>query len=79
MQADAGDTWLVASNKALTSKMGASSTSLFGPQYGANVVFPKQLMVDSVLNALRNSRTGNMADRDKVEAEFENTLGRKQL
>ena len=74
LQADAGDTWLVASNKALTSKMGASSTSLFGQQYGANVVFPKQLIVDSVLNALRNSRTGNMADRDKVEAEFENTL-----
>ena len=74
LQPDAGDTWLVASNKALTSKMGASSTSRFGPQFGANVVFPKQLIVDSVLNALRNSRTANLADRNKVEAEFESTL-----
>ena len=74
LHVDAGDTWLVASNKALTSKMGASSSSHFGPQYGANVVFPKQLMVDAVLNALRNSRTANMADRNKVEAEFESTL-----
>lgn len=74
LHVDAGDIWLVASNKALTSKMGASSSSLFGPQYGANVVFPKQLMVETVLSALRNSRSVNMADRYNVEAEFESTL-----
>ena len=37
---DRSDTWVVASNKALTSLIGASSASEFGPAYGANVVFP---------------------------------------
>ncbi len=67
----AAETWVVASNKALTSLIGASSTPLYGPDYGANVVFPKQLMLMAVMNALRNGRAGNMADRDKVEAELE--------
>ncbi|MFI5098300.1 MAG: hypothetical protein ACHQT6_10040 [Candidatus Acidiferrales bacterium] len=39
------DTWVVASNKALTNLIGASSATDYGPGYGANVVFPKQLMV----------------------------------
>ncbi len=74
LHAEAGDTWLVASNKALTSRIGASSASYYGPEYGANVVFPKQLMLMAVVNAMRNGRTGDMADRDKVEAEFETAM-----
>lgn len=68
------DTWVVASNKALTSMIGASSASGFGPEYGANVVFPKQLMLMAIVEALRSGRTGNMADRDKVEAELESAM-----
>ena len=68
------ETWVVASNKALTNMIGASSASDFGPEYGANVVFPKQLMITAVADALRQGRTGNMADRAKVEAELESTL-----
>ncbi|MBZ5514017.1 MAG: hypothetical protein LAN62_04075 [Acidobacteriia bacterium] len=68
------ETWVVASNKALTSLIGASSASDYGPEYGANVVFPKQLMIAAAADALRGGRTGNMADRAKVEAEFESTL-----
>ncbi len=68
------DTWIVASNKALTSLIGASSATDYGPPYGANVVFPKQLMVAAVANALRAGRTGNLADRAKVESELENML-----
>jgi hypothetical protein len=68
---DRSDTWVVASNKALTSLIGASSASDFGPAYGANVVFPKQLMLTAVADALRGGRTSNMADRSKVEAELE--------
>jgi hypothetical protein len=68
------DTWVVASNKALTSMIGASSASDYGPAYGANVVFPKQLMVAAVANALRSGRSENMADRAKVEAELEAML-----
>jgi len=74
LRAEAGDTWLVASNKALTSRIGASSASYYGPEFGANVVFPKQLMLMAIVNALRNGRTRDMADRDKVEAELETAM-----
>jgi hypothetical protein len=68
------DTWVVASNKALTNLIGASSATDYGPPYGANVVFPKQLMVAAVANALRAGRSRNMADREKIEAELRSTL-----
>jgi hypothetical protein len=71
---DRSETWVVASNKALTSLIGASSASGWGPAYGANVVFPKQLMLTAVADALRGGRTANMADRAKVEAELESAL-----
>jgi hypothetical protein len=68
------DTWVVASNKALTSLIGASSARGFGPEYGANVVFPKQLMLTAVEEALRSGRSANMADRMKVESELQSAL-----
>lgn len=68
------DTWMIASNKALTSLIGASSASQYGPSYGANVVFPKQLMVAAVVNALRAGRTGNLADRARIETELQAML-----
>ena len=74
LRVDRSETWVVASNKALTSLIGASSASDYGPAYGANVVFPKQLMIAAVADALRRGRTANMADRAKVEAELESTL-----
>jgi hypothetical protein len=69
-----GSAWVVASNKALTSQIGASSDPQYGPAYGANVVFPKQLMLQAVADALRGGRTANMADRSKVEAELESAM-----
>lgn len=74
LHADRSDAWIVASNKALTSQIGASSTHGYGPGYGANVVFPKQLMLQAVAEALRDGRTANMADRAKVEGELESAL-----
>jgi hypothetical protein len=71
---DRNKTWVVASNKALTSLIGASSDSNYGPDYGANVVFPKQLMLMAVEEALRSGRSRNMADRTKVESELENAM-----
>jgi len=68
------DAWVVASNKALTNLIGASSAANYGPPYGANVVFPKQLMVAAVANALRAGRSRNMADREKIEAELQSML-----
>jgi hypothetical protein len=74
LHADRSDTWVVASNKALTSLIGASSDTNYGLPYGANVVFPKQLMLTAVADALRGGRTANMADRGKVEAELESAM-----
>ncbi|HWA95976.1 MAG TPA: hypothetical protein VG844_15345 [Terracidiphilus sp.] len=74
LRANRSDTWMVASNKALTNMIGASSASGYGPEYGANVVFPKQLMLLAVEEALRSGRTANMADRARVEAELESAL-----
>ena len=54
LRVDRRDTWVVASNKALTSLIGASSASDYGPAYGANVVFPKQLMLMAIDDALRD-------------------------
>ena len=68
------DTWVVASNKALTNLIGASSAADYGPPYGANVVFPKQLMVAAVATALRAGRSRNMADREKIETELQSML-----
>src|ERR1019366_3132060 len=36
--------WLISSNKALTNRIGASSMAEYGVPYGANVLFPKQLL-----------------------------------
>ena len=66
LRVDRSDTWVVASNKALTSLIGASSDTNYGPAYGANVVFPKQLMLTAVVDALRSGRTANMADRARL-------------
>jgi len=74
LKADASNTWVVASNKALTNLIGASSDRGFGPAYGANVVFPKQLMLTAVAESLRSGRSANMADRAKVEAELQSVM-----
>lgn len=74
LRVDRSDTWVVASNKALTSQIGASSDAQYGPLYGANVVFPKQLMLQAVADALRAGRTSNLADRGKIEAELESAM-----
>lgn len=74
LKVDRSDTWVVASNKALTNLIGASSDANYGPGFGANVVFPKQLMLQAVADALRGGRTANMADRSKVEAELESAM-----
>ncbi len=74
LRVDRSETWVVSSNKALTNLIGSSSASDYGPEFGANVVFPKQLMITAVADALRRGQTANMADRAKVEAELESTL-----
>jgi hypothetical protein len=66
--------WLISSNKALTSRIGASSIREFGPRYGANVVFPKQLLINAVIRAASEGHPEHSADRAAMEPELEAML-----
>ncbi len=74
LRAPASDTWIVASNKALTNLIGASASLSYGPGFGANVVFPKQLMIEAVEDAIRQGNSHAFGDREKAETEFEAML-----
>jgi hypothetical protein len=66
--------WLISSNKALTSRIGASSVSAYGPAYGANVIFPKQLLINAVVRAASEGRAVHSTDRSIVAPEIEAIL-----
>jgi hypothetical protein len=68
------EVWMIASNKALTYRIGASSAGTYGPGFGANVVFPKALLLTAVEDAIRKGRQGSMADRKKLQAEIESIM-----
>jgi hypothetical protein len=62
--------WFISSNKALTSRIGASSIRDFGPRYGANVVFPKQLLINAVIRAASQGHPEHSADRAAMQPEL---------
>ncbi|HEV3196350.1 MAG TPA: hypothetical protein VGZ73_00540, partial [Bryobacteraceae bacterium] len=66
-QAGAGplDAWAVATNKSFAS-MGWSSDRGFGQPYGANVVLPKQLLLEAVQEVVKKGTAGGVANRDDV-------------
>jgi hypothetical protein len=66
--------WLISSNKALTNRIGASSMRDFGPRYGANVVFPKQLLINAVIRAASQGHPEHSADRASMQPELEAML-----
>jgi hypothetical protein len=66
----AQDTWLISSNKALTSQIGASDVRGFGPAFGANVIFPKQLLINAVVHAAAAGRAVKGTDRIAVQPEL---------
>jgi hypothetical protein len=68
------DTWFVSSNKALTSRIGASSDREYGSAYGANVVFPKQMLINAVVTAASHGRAAHSADRVSMQGEIEAML-----
>ncbi len=70
----ASDTWMVSSNKALTQLIGASSAQNYGSGFGANVIFPKQLLINAVENAIQAGRKSNLSDRTKAQDEINNIL-----
>jgi hypothetical protein len=62
------DAWVVATNKSFAS-MGSSGTP-----FGANVVLPKQLLLDGVKDIVRKPKGGSVADRDNVLRRLEEIL-----
>lgn len=70
------DVWLISSNKALTKQIGASSVREFGPAYGANVVFPKQLLINAVVRAASEGRAVHSTDRASVAPDLAAMLNR---
>jgi len=68
------EAWLISSNKALTNQIGASSVRDFGPAYGANVIFPKQLLINAVVRAAAQGRAVKGSDRAAVQPELEAML-----
>ena len=70
----AEQTWLISSNKALTNLIGASDVRGFGPGYGANVVFPKQLLINAVVRAAAQGRAVRGTDRAAVAPELQAML-----
>ncbi len=66
--------WVISSNKALTSRIGASSVRDYGPRYGANVVFPKQLLINAVIQAASQGHSDHSAARNTMQPEIEAIL-----
>ncbi len=66
--------WFISSNKALTSRIGASSIRDFGPRFGANVVFPKQLLINAVIRAASQGHPEHSADRAAMQLELQAML-----
>jgi hypothetical protein len=62
--------WFISSNKALTSRIGASSIRDFGPRYGANVVFPKQLLINAVIRAASQGHPEHSSERASMQPEL---------
>ena len=67
------DAWAVATNKSFSS-MGWSSDHAFGQPYGANVVLPKQLLLEAVQEVVKKGTAGGVANRDDVLRRLEDVL-----
>lgn len=67
------DAWVVATNKSFAS-MGASGDRAVGRPFGANVVLPKQLLLDAVREVVRKRQGEGVADRDNVRRQLESLL-----
>ena len=67
------DAWVVATNKSFAS-MGSSSDRALGAPYGANVVLPKQLLLEAVQEVVKKGVEGGVASRENVLARLEGVL-----
>ncbi len=57
------ETWVIATNKSF-SRIGASSERDFGDPYAANVILPKQLLLEAIRTAVSTEKGPGVEDRD---------------
>lgn len=67
------DAWAIATNKSF-SAIGASGERGLGLPYGANVVLPKQLLLDAVQEVVRRKPAEGVASRENVLRQLEGIL-----
>jgi hypothetical protein len=67
------DAWIIATNKSFA-QMGSGSDRNWGPSYGANVVLPKQLLLDAIGEVVRHKTGQGVADRSKLLKHLESVL-----
>jgi hypothetical protein len=67
------DVWAIATNKSF-STIGASSERSLGLPYGANVVLPKQLLLEAVQEVVRKNPSQGVASRENVLRQLEGIL-----
>lgn len=67
------DVWAVCTNKSFAS-MGAARSKTYGEDFGANVVLPKQLLLEAVDGVIKRDLDTGVANRENVLAQLENIL-----
>jgi hypothetical protein len=67
------DAWVVATNKSFAT-IGAGNERDFGPAFGANVVLPKQLLIEAVQEVVRKGADLGVAKRENVQRQLEAIL-----
>ncbi len=67
------DAWAICTNKSFAT-MGAGRSRDFGEPFGANVVLPKQLLLEAVSGVIARAPAAGVADRTNVLRRLENIL-----
>ncbi len=67
------DVWAVCTNKSFAS-MGAARSKDYGEDFGANVVLPKQLLLEAVEGVIKRDLNAGVANRENVLVQLENIL-----
>jgi hypothetical protein len=67
------DAWVIATNKSFAS-IGAGTDNDLGQPYGANVVLPKQLLIEAVQEVVRKGSDLGVARREHVQRQLEAIL-----
>jgi hypothetical protein len=67
------EVWAIATNKSF-STMGSCADRAFGPAFGANVILPKQLLLEAVQDVVAKNKGMGVADRENVHRRLEGIL-----